>query len=137
MFSASIAECMSTEFAKISPEMPVAEASARLIKQAVLGGPVTSQEGKLLGWISEQECLQATLQVVYHNTRVAIVQDLMRNDVMTLRLDSDPLEIAQQMLLAKPKSYPIIDDSGKVLGVLSRRHILIMLDKKLREIGQR
>ena len=137
MISATIAECMSSDFAKIHADMPVADASAKLIKKALLGGPVTNYEGKLIGWISEQECLQITLQVVYHNTRVAIVQDVMRTDVISVNLDSDPLEVAQQMLQAKPKSYPVIDSSGKVLGVLTRRDILNMLDQKLQELGQR
>ncbi|GAC13009.1 CBS domain-containing protein [Aliiglaciecola lipolytica] len=136
MITASVIECMNRDFAKIYAEMPVAEASANLIKKESLGGPVIDANGKLVGWISEQECLQVTLQVVYHNTRVAIVRDVMRTDVLTVSVDSDPLEIAQQMLKSKPKSYPVVDASGKVYGVLTRRRILNMLDKKLRELGQ-
>ena len=125
---------MTTDFVKISPDMPVAEASAKLIKNALLGGPVIDNSGKLVGWISDQECLQATLQVVYHNTRVAIVKDVMQQDVITINLESDPLEVAQQMLKAKPKNYPVINKAGKVVGILTRRHILIMLDNKLQEL---
>lgn len=137
MISISIKDCITKDFARIQPDMPVAEASAQLIKKASLGGPVIDENDKLVGWISEQECLQATLQVVYHNTRVAIVKDLMQSNVITVGLDSDPLEIAQQMLLAKPKSYPVIDKTGKVVGVLTRRNILTMLDNKLRELVQK
>lgn len=134
MISANVATCMSKDFAKIHPEMPVVEASAKLIKKALLGGPVTDSDGKLVGWISEQECLQVTLQVVYHNMRVATVKDVMRQDVLSVTLDNDPLEIAQQMLKAKPKGYPVVDSNNKVLGVLTRRHLLSMLDQKLREL---
>ena len=134
MISASIAQCMTHDYARIHPEMPVAEASAKLIKKVLLGGPVIDDNGKLVGWISDQECLQATLQVVYHNMRIAIVKDVMQKDVITINLDSDPLEVAQQMLNAKPKNYPVVDNAGKVVGILSRRHLLIMLDKKLQEL---
>ena len=134
MISISISECMTTDFVKIKPNMPVAAASAKLIKKVLLGGPVIDDGGKLVGWISDQECLKATLQVVYHNTRVAIVNDVMQHEVITINLDSDPLEVAQQMLQAKPKNYPVIDKAGKVVGILTRRHILIMLDKKLQEL---
>jgi predicted transcriptional regulator len=127
---------MTTDYAQIHPDMPVAEASAKLIKKALLGGPVIDDSGKLVGWISDQECLQSTLQVVYHNTRVAIVKDVMRQDVVTINLGSDPLEVALQMLNAKPKNYPVIDNTGKVVGVLARRHILMMLDRKLQELVQ-
>ncbi|MDU0353705.1 CBS domain-containing protein [Paraglaciecola aquimarina] len=131
--NASVAECMTKDFARIKPDMMVAEASASLIKKALLGGPVVDDSGKLLGWISEQECLQVTLQVVYHNTRVATVQDVMQTEVMTVNLNQDVLSIAEQMLTAKPKSYPVVDDDNKVIGVITRRHLLRMLDKKLSE----
>jgi predicted transcriptional regulator len=135
MISASVAECMNKNFAKITSEMMVAEASASLIKKELLGGPVVDDAGKLVGWISEQECLQVTLQVVYHNTRIATVKDVMQTEVLTVGLNQDLLALAEQMLDAKPKSYPVLDDNGKVLGVITRRHILSMLDAKLSEMA--
>ena len=137
MDSVSIKDLMSTRFAKINPEMPVVEASSNLIKLDMLGSPVTDDSGVLVGWISERECLQAALQVVYHNQRVATVKDLMQTDVLTVSLESDVLSLAQQMLNAKPKIYPVVDASNKVLGVISRRHILNMLDDKLVELSKK
>ena len=134
MISIKVSDCITTDFAKIHPEMPVADASAELIKKTSLGGPVTDQDGKLVGWISEQECLQVTLQVAYHNTRIAVVKDVMREDVLSVTLDDDPLAIAQDMLKAKPKNYPVVDKDNKVIGVLTRRNILNMLDKNLRHL---
>ncbi|WP_290524783.1 CBS domain-containing protein [Alcanivorax sp.] len=137
MDSASINELMSTRFAKITPDMPVVEASSNLIKLDMIGSPVTDEAGMLVGWISERECLQAALQVVYHNQRVATVKDLMQSEVLTVSLESDVLSLAQQMLNAKPKIYPVVDADNKVLGVISRRHILNMLDDKLAELSRK
>ena len=137
MDSASINELMSTRFAKITPDMPVVEASSNLIKLDMIGSPVTDEAGMLVGWISERECLQAALQVVYHNPRVATVKDLMQSEVLTVSLESDVLSLAQQMLNAKPKIYPVVDADNKVLGVISRRHILNMLDDKLAELSRK
>ncbi|MBL4629759.1 MAG: CBS domain-containing protein, partial [Paraglaciecola sp.] len=50
-------------------------------------------------------------------------------------LNQDVLTIAEQMLKEKPKTYPVVDDSGVVVGVLTRRHILKMLDSKLGEMA--
>lgn len=136
MISATIAECMSKDFAVIRPDMPVVEAAGKLIKKESLGGPVTDDAGHLLGWISEQECMQVAIQVLYYNQRVATVADIMRKDVLTVSLGDDPLQLAQQMLQEKPKVYPVVDGAGKVLGVISRRHLLKMLDQKLLELGK-
>ena len=137
MDSVSINDLMCTRFATIHPEMPVVEASSKLIKLDMLGSPVTDKAGTLVGWISERECLQAALQVVYHNQRVATVKDLMQTEVLTVSLDDDVLGLAQQMLAAKPKIYPVVDSANKVVGVISRRHILTMLDQKLAELSRK
>jgi len=137
MDSVSIKDLMSTRFATIHPEMPVVEASSNLIKLEMLGSPVIDDAGTLVGWISERECLQAALQVVYHNQRVATVKDLMQSEVLTVSLEDDVLSLAQQMLNAKPKIYPVVDSANKVVGVISRRHILNMLDQKLVELSRK
>ena len=103
----------------------------------MLGSPVTDKAGTLVGWISERECLQAALQVVYHNPRVATVRDLMQTEVLTVSLDDEVLALAQQMLAAKPKIYPVVDSANTVVGVISRRHILTMLDQKLAELSRK
>ncbi len=137
MDSAILKDLMCTRFASIHPEMPVVEASSKLIQLEMLGSPVTDDVGTLVGWISERECLQAALQVVYHNQRVATMKDLMQTEVLTVSLDDDVLGLAQQMLAAKPKIYPVVDAANKVLGVISRRHILHMLDQKLAELSRK
>ena len=137
MNSVSIKDLMCTRFAAIHPEMPVVEASSKLIKLDMLGSPVTDKAGTLVGWISERECLQAALQVVYHNQRVATVRDLMQTEVLTVSLDDEVLGLDQQMLAAKPKIYPVVDSTNKVVGVISRRHILTMLDQKLAELSRK
>lgn len=136
MISASVADCMNSDYAIIHPEMLVVEASGLLIGKEMLGGPVVDIGRKLVGWISEQECLQAALQTVYHNQSVNMVKDIMRTDVLFVYEQEDPIHLAQQMLQLKPKSYPVVDRNLYVLGVVTRRHILKMLDEKLYELGE-
>jgi CBS domain-containing protein len=135
MITASIADCMSKEFARIHPQMPVVQAAKLLIRHAALGGPVVDADGLLLGWLSEQDCLRVAVQVAYYNQRVATVGDIMSSDVLSVRGDMDPMALAQQMLGDKPKSYPVVDAAGKVLGVISRRHLLQQLDKVLGQLS--
>ena len=136
MISAKIIDCMNTDFARIHPDMMVVEASAKLIKKESIGAPVTDENGYLVGWISETECLQVALQVIYYNQRVATVKDVMRREVLSVKPGDDPLHLAQQMLAQKPKVYPVVDSDNKVLGVVTRRRILKMLDEKLVEMSK-
>lgn len=137
MSSVTLQELMTRDFAIIHPDMPVVEATAKLIKKEMLGGPVVDSEGKLVGWISEQECLHVTIQVLYYNQRVATVGDIMQKNVVTVAPSDDPLNLAQRMLQAKPKNYPVVDANGLVLGVVSRRHLLKLLDAQLAKQARR
>lgn len=137
MSAVTIQDLMNKDFAVITPDMPVVEATAKLIRKEMLGGPVVDDEGVLVGWISEQECLHVTIQVLYHNQRVATVNDIMQRNVVTVSPTADPLNIAQQMLQAKPKSYAVVDIHNQVLGVITRRHLLKMLDAQLAKQAKR
>ncbi len=117
-------DIMDTNFAKISVDIPVVVASKELITKAALGGPVVDANDKLLGWISEQECLQVSMQVAYYNERVAMVKDIMREDVLSVKAGEKVLEIATKMSMSQPKNYPVVDASNKVIGVITRRNVL-------------
>ena len=58
MITASIADCMSKDFARIHPDMPVVQAANLLIRHAMLGGPVVDGKGKVLGVVGRRHLLQ-------------------------------------------------------------------------------
>ena len=115
---------MNTDFARINDEMPVVTAAIELIKKEAIGGPVTDADNKLIGWISGQECLHVTTQFAYHNQRIGLVKDIMRIDVLSVKADDTVFSLAEKMLGTQPKSYPVLDENNKVVGVITRRRIL-------------
>ncbi len=119
-----VADCMSHQFVSFSSEMNVVEAATELVKNELLGGPVTDSAGRLCGWVSEQDCLAVVTQVIYYSERVATVADIMRADVLTAKAEDSVVDLAAQMQQQKPKIYPVVDSANKVVGVISRRLIL-------------
>ncbi|MBB1272960.1 CBS domain-containing protein [Psychromonas sp. SR45-3] len=115
---------MDVNFAKIYEDMPVITASIQLIQKEALGGPVIDQNNILLGWISEQECLHVTTQFAYHNQRIGLVQDIMRKEVLSVKADQTIFSLAEKMVGPQPKTYPVINEDNKVVGVISRRRVL-------------
>ncbi len=136
MESLKVSDYMTTDFVKFHEEDLVIEAVKELVKHEVIGGPVISTSGDMIGWISEQDCLGSAIQVIYYNQRVAQVRDIMKTDVLSVKEDDDLLSLAQQMLENKPKVYPVISAEGRLSGVISRRLILRAVDKSLTQLSK-
>lgn len=124
MESIKISDCMSHQFVSFSARQTVLDAATKLLKNELLGGPVIDDHGHLIGWISEQDCIGVVSQILYYSERVAMVGDVMITPVDSVSPDASALDLAEDMKHHKRKIYPVIDDNGKVLGVVSRRNIL-------------
>ncbi len=124
MDSITVSDCMSHQFVSFDPVTPVVEAAIELVKNELLGGPVVDEHGHLVGWISEQDCIGAVSQVMYYEDRVALVEDVMTREINSVGRSVNAMDLAENMKNHKRKIYPVVDDSNKVLGVISRRHIL-------------
>lgn len=112
-------------------EMSVEEAVNKLILAEQLGGPVINKEKKVIGFVSEQDCLSRMLSGTYHLQQSASVKDVMRTEVLTVKSYHGIVDLAQTMLQAKPKVYPVVDDDGYLLGVISRTDVLRAIDLEL------
>lgn len=112
-------------------DMTLEAAVDRLTDVAQLGGPVIDANRKVVGFLSEQDCLARMLLSSYHDEGLAYVRDLMRKDVLTVHMHSGIIELAQLMLGAKPKIYPVVDDNGVLQGVISRTDVLRAIDQEL------
>ena len=96
-----------------------------------LGGPVIDKHHKVVGFLSEQDCLARMLLSSYHDQVSAHVGDVMRSEVLTVKPNTSIIDLAQQMLGAKPKIYPVVDDNGVLVGVISRTDVLRAIDQEL------
>ncbi len=112
-------------------EMPVEMAVDRLIKNRQTGGPVVDDNRRIIGFISEQDCLARMLMSTYHDQQAAKVMDVMQKEVLTVKDYDGIIDLAQTMLKTKPKLYPVVDDDGYVLGIITRTDVLAAIDKEL------
>lgn len=111
--------------------MTLEKAVALLSAAGQIGGPVLDQQRKVIGFLSEQDCLARMLLSSYHDQVSAHVNDVMRTDVLTVKPYTGIIDLAQQMLGAKPKIYPVVDDNGVLVGIISRTDVLRAIDQEL------
>jgi predicted transcriptional regulator len=138
-----IKEIMTKEVTSISPDISAREALDLLEKMQISGLPVIDQNNKLVGMFTEKDILSYILpsyiekvgRFIYEENPKAIkkkfaelsqikVRQLMRRDVVTTTEDTTLCEVARIMLTQKARRLPVIDKSGKVVGIVARGDVL-------------
>ncbi|WP_075187987.1 CBS domain-containing protein [Teredinibacter haidensis] len=107
----------------ISDKATVRDAIHLFMKENIPGAPVVNEEKLLVGFISEQDCIKEMLNDAFYCEESPAVTAVMSTEVKTLDPDDSILAVAEAMAKAPPKNYPVVK-SGKLIGLLSRKHIL-------------
>lgn len=112
-------------------KMTVEQAVEKLLRSEYLGGPVLDDAGHVIGWLSEQDCLDKMLEASYYCELVALVEDIMSKPGLTVKADHSIVDLAQLMLKTKPKIYPVVDDDNLFIGLITRKGVLAAMNKQL------
>lgn len=87
---------------------------------------MVDEHGKLVGIISEVDCLKIMVDEAYYNLphgKITVAQ-YMSHKVATVSINSDILDVATKFLSTNYRRYPVIDENGKLAGQISRRDVL-------------
>lgn len=112
-------------------EMTLETAVNTLLASQQIGGPVIDANGRVIGWLSEQDCLAKMIEASYYCELVALVEDVMVKNVMTVKADMSIVDLAQLMIKTTPKIYPVVDDEDHYIGLISRKNVLAAMSKQM------
>lgn len=109
----------------------VEEVVRTLAKNKIVGGPVIDASNKLLGFITEQDCIKQMLNNTYYCDSHEVAGDIMRKNPLSVSPDYDLLHLAEDMIQKGPKIYPVVE-AEKVIGLITRADVLkaLSLTKK-------
>ena len=133
MESLKVSDHMNQRPVTFTSNMPVAEAVERLLQTKQTGGPVVDAQNKVIGFLSEQDCLVQMIESSYYREQVAHVKDIMNTEVLAIKPYTSVIELAQKMITERPKVYPIVDDDGYLLGTINRSALLHAIDLQLHD----
>jgi CBS domain-containing protein len=107
------------------PEQGINEVIDIIIDKKISGAPVLNEDKKLVGIISEKDCLRIIVDQAYHNLpqRSPTVADYMTKNVKTLSADSNVVAAADAFLNSPVRRLPVVEN-GILIGQISRRDIL-------------
>ena len=110
----------------------LAEALDRLHQSGLGGLPVLDEQKRLIGFLSEQNCIPSLLTGSYHCDSRTRVEDLMSRTPLFVSPDDSILDLARQMTGAKPKIYPV-REGDKVVGIINRRQVMQALNAQMKQ----
>lgn len=108
-----------------------------LLKLKTTGLPVIDANDRVVGFLSEQDCLRSLIVSSYHCEGSPAVEDVMHAEVLSVHPDQALVDVAELMVKHKPKIYPVVDQDNRLVGVLTRGQVLGVLKNSRRacELG--
>jgi CBS domain-containing protein len=131
MQTLTVQQYMALQPTTFTVDMSLTTALAKIIKTPELGGPVVDASGKVVGFLSEQDLLDKLVNVSYFCQESDVVGDCMSREVLSVTPDTSIIELAGMMGPHKPKMYPVVQ-GDKLVGVITRRHVLKALERNIK-----
>lgn len=108
---------------KFAPHTEVMAAINLLVKHHISGSPVVDEAGKVVGMLSEMDCMQVGLIAAEDTCVAGPVSQFMKENVISVSPDDSLTQLAQ-MFLTKPfRRYPVME-GGRLVGQISRSDVL-------------
>ncbi|MDV6250575.1 CBS domain-containing protein [Vibrio sp. EA2] len=133
MRSLKVKDYMTLQAVTFTKDMSLTAALNKVLKSVTLGGPVIDENKKVVGFLSEQDLLDKLVKASYHCQDTHTVQECMHQDVLSVSPEMSIIELADMMKVGKPKVYPVVDEKGKLVGIITRSDVLRALGVTLNE----
>ena len=123
-------EIMVKSLTTLAPDTSLFDAIRTLVKKKISGAPVVDAEGKMVGMLSEADCLRVLCAGEFYSDdhrEEGAVRDYMTAEFKHVGPELDIYAIAQYFLTHSVRRIPIIEN-GELLGQVSRRDVLIAME---------
>jgi len=128
-------DVMAKKLITVTPDTDANDAIDRLLKNRISGMPVLDEQGRLIGILSERDCLKTLTDSQYHNMPTHLVRDLMSTKLTTITPETGLIEVAELFVANRFRRLPVVDEEGRLVGQISRRDVLTAVQKMCRSHG--
>ena len=117
-------DIMTQELLTVTPETTIEEALRMLVNNRITGLPVVSNQGKMVGVVSEYDLLKQIAGAGGDEAKVFAKKIEFSKDVQAVRDTAELGEIAPLFVKFKFRRLPVIDKAGKLVGIITRRDMM-------------
>ena len=129
-----VRELMTPDPVVVTPETSIKEAISRLADMGITSMPVVDKHHKLRGIVSEADLIR---EVVPRDPRAQerpieieplypphAVEDVYTRSAVSVHADDDVAIAVETMTALSAKSLPVLDDHGRLIGIVSRSDVV-------------
>ena len=124
----TIESYMATELVSFSPDDDIIHAMRVLLERHFSGAPVVDGDGRLVGILSQKDCLAIVYNTAYHQDISGRVQQYMHHEVECLDVDCSIFDAADRLLHSSYRRFPVLR-GVELVGQISRHDIMRALDE--------
>ena len=107
----------------VKPDVDIVEAAQTLQEYRLSGVPVMDDHNRLVGFLSEKDCLHTVLSALYNQDYGDLVEDRMTKDVKSIHPTASIPDVAEKFLKDGVRMYPVVD-KDVLVGIISRQSVL-------------
>jgi len=111
-----VADYMTKKVVTLSPEGTVEDAIRLIEKTGHDGFPVIDEEGKVVGYVSSRDLLKKDQKTK--------IKDVMSKKLYVAREHMNLRDVARVMFRTGHSKLPVIDDNGKLVGIISNTDVI-------------
>ncbi|MGC9009500.1 MAG: CBS domain-containing protein [Sulfolobales archaeon] len=124
-------DIMSKDPISVKPNMFVSTLWKNMIKYKFAGFPVTDDHNRVIGFVSQQDLLRATIAFQSESgpRKGYKISSLMNRPAIVAREDTDIAEIIKILVSKNIGRIPVVSEENKLVGIIDRSDIVkIVLD---------
>lgn len=108
----------------LHPEESMWRGVKTLLEGRVSGAPVIDHERRVVGVLTEKDCVIFLINARYYDKAAGPVQGHMTRDVVTVRANDDIFTIADLFREHSFRRLPVLNDDNQLIGIVSRRDLM-------------
>ncbi len=129
----TVDQIMTTDLFTIGPEDIVDLAASVMDWEHVRHVPVEDKNGLLVGIVSHRQLLRLVGKGLKSTGKPVIISDIMMKDPVTVTPDMSTADCIDTMRRAKVACVPVVDEGGKLVGIVTERDFIDLTAQLLEE----
>jgi CBS domain-containing protein len=121
--SVTVKDYMTSAMITVKPDVDIVEAAQTLLEYRLSGLPVLDDHNRLVGYLSEKDCMHTVLSAVYNQDYGDLVEDRMSKNLKTVHPSENITDVAERFLKDGVRMYPVLD-KDVLVGMISRQSVL-------------